>query len=82
MRPAIYRDGLNIGRGIESAGSEHGAELLADIALESCEAGDEQFAASGLLLFARRQTRLARNSFQVQNARLCRIRRCICNRPC
>ena len=30
------------------------AELLADIALESCEAGDEQFAASGLLLFARR----------------------------
>src|SRR5271168_3332318 len=54
VRPAIYGDGLNIRGGIESTGSEHRAELFADIAFESCEAGHEQLAAAGLLLLARR----------------------------
>src|ERR1700678_505073 len=70
----IYGDGLNIRGGIESTGSEHGAELLADIALESCEAGGEQFTAPGFLLLARRETCFARNPFQVQDARLGGIR--------
>src|SRR5271154_5361641 len=74
VRPAIYGDGLNIRGGIESAGRQHRSELLANISLESCEAGVEKFAAAGLLLLARGQTRFARHALQMQYARLSWIR--------
>ena len=41
VRPAIDGDGLDVAGGIESSGGEDAAELVADVALEGFEGGEE-----------------------------------------
>src|SRR6476646_6094003 len=56
MRPAIDGDRVNITPGIEAAGTENAAQLVADITLERFKRSREQITAANFMLVAFRKS--------------------------
>src|ERR1035441_8087512 len=52
VRPAVDINALDVAGGIEAGRSQHGSQLLADIALESGESCAHEFHSSGAILIA------------------------------
>src|ERR1019366_721064 len=73
VRPAVDSNALDVAGGIESGRSQHGSQLLADIALEGGKSCAHEFHSSGAILIAGRQSRLARSAKHEQDHRLLRI---------
>src|SRR6476661_5159262 len=67
VRPAIYRDALDVTRGIESSRAQHSRQLIADILFESGEGRHHQFLAPGTKLVALRNAWLAGNAKEKKN---------------
>src|SRR5882724_5211539 len=63
MRPAIDGNRVNITRGIEAAGAENAAQLVADIALECFKRSREQITAANFMLVAFGKSGIARCPF-------------------
>src|SRR5256885_9854808 len=63
MRPAIDGNRVNITRGIEAAGTENAAKLVADITLEGFKRSREQITAANFMLVAFRKSGIARRPF-------------------
>ena len=72
MWPAVDRDAEDVGRRFETAGTEHAAELIANMMLESLERGLEKFASTRAELLGCRQARFERYMVEVQYHRLVR----------
>src|SRR5579859_1051199 len=56
MRPAIDGDRVNIACGVETAGAENTAQLVANITLERFKGSGEQIAAANFMLVALRKS--------------------------
>src|SRR2546429_1657112 len=72
MRPAIDGNRVNIARGIEAAGTENAAKLVADIALECFKRSREQITAANFMLVAFGKPGIARCPFHAYEDRLVR----------
>ena len=66
VRPTVNRDGFDVARRIEAAGTEATRELIANVALESFEGRYKQFHAAGFVLFASGKAGFARSSAHME----------------
>src|SRR5258708_19486783 len=72
VRPAIDRDGDDVGDRIEAARAQGAGELVADVALEDLEARAQQFGAADAMLLPLVEARLAGGTHHADEDRIAR----------